>query len=155
MKTITKRILTSWLLISATLVTVRAYEVSYAYDNAGNRIKREILIDTQAEGETENDGTRSSDKNNGENRFCSETLSGKEIRIYPNPTDGDLSVEITGHEDSDRCTFRIFDMSGRQVVSATADSPVTRVDLTGKPAGMYVLDIVLNGKRSSWKIIKK
>ena len=40
-------------------------------------------------------------------------------------------------------------------MSARADSPVTHVDISGKPTGLYILNIILNSKPSSWKIIKK
>lgn len=146
-----KRILTILLTILVMYVPVYADQVSYAYDNAGNRIKREIVIDTRSVMESTKDGK----KDNQEDSFCSEMLSGKEIKIHPNPTEGDLSVEITGYEDSDKCSFLIFDMSGHQIMSARADSPVTHVDISGKPTGLYILNIILNSKPSSWKIIKK
>lgn len=140
------------LFISLSSLSVSAEQISYAYDNAGNRIKREIVIDTQAIDEP---GTRAFEKPDKDDVFYSEIISEKEIRIYPNPTNGDLSVEITGYEDSDICSFLIFDMSGGMILSTKADSPVTRLDITGKPNGMYILNIDVNGRQSSWKIIKK
>lgn len=147
-----KLISTLLLFISLSSLSVSAEQISYAYDNAGNRIKREIVIDTQAIDEPE---TRVFGKPDEDNVFYSEIISEKEIRIYPNPTNGDLSVEITGYDDSDKCSFLIFDMSGGMILSTKADSPITRLDITGKPNGMYILNIDVNGRQSSWKIIKK
>ncbi|MEZ3552228.1 MAG: hypothetical protein K1W02_16215, partial [Muribaculaceae bacterium] len=76
-----KRILTILLTILVMYVPVYADQVSYAYDNAGNRIKREIVIDTRSVMESTKDGK----KDNQEDSFCSEMLSGKEIKIHPNP----------------------------------------------------------------------
>ena len=49
-----KRILTILLTILVMYVPVFADQVSYAYDNAGNRIKREIVIDTRVVDESGN-----------------------------------------------------------------------------------------------------
>ena len=57
--------------------------VSYAYDEAGNRVKREIVLQTRAAEESTNES-------------YSEMLNDRDIRIYPNPTEGQLTVEITG-----------------------------------------------------------
>lgn len=147
-----KNFLTYLFFLTVAFLPTSAETISYAYDNAGNRIRREIVIDTKTIREAADDGIKSPDK---EGRFYSEMLSEKEVRIYPNPTEGDLSVEIRGYEDSDQCSFTIFDMSGRQIVSSKADAAVTQIDITGSPDGMYVLNIVLNGRQTSWKIIKK
>ena len=80
---------------------------------------------------------------------------GKKSRYTRTQPKGNLSVEITGYEDSDKCSFLIFDMSSHQIMSARADSPVTHVDISGKPTYLYILNIILNSKPSSWKIIKK
>jgi len=144
-----KLIFSLLLFMSASFLSAYAEQISYAYDKAGNRIKREIVINTR------DYGTRATDGKDMKDIFYSEMLSEKEIRVYPNPTVGDLSVEIIGYEDADKCSFQIFDMSGSRIASASAESPVTHVDITGRPDGLYILNIVINGKQSSWKIIKK
>ena len=61
-------------------------DLKYTYDAAGNRIKREIVVQRQ------NAPTMRS----GENDFFSDKLSDKTIRIYPNPTSGVMKIEIKG-----------------------------------------------------------
>lgn len=130
--------------------TIMADTITYAYDSAGNRIKREITIQTTSlTDEKVNENYR---KNNV---FFSEMLSEKEIKIYPNPTYGDFSVEITGFMDTDKCLLGIYNMSGQLIKQTYTDSPVTNFDISSQPNGMYILHISLNGNESSWKIIKK
>lgn len=74
-----------------------AQSVKYSYDNAGNRIKREIVMKA-----------KSSYKETSRTECFSEMLSDKDIRIYPNPTKGRLKIEIAGYENSDRCVLRIL-----------------------------------------------
>lgn len=103
------------ILIMATF-TLMADTITYAYDSAGNRIKREITIQTTSLiDEKVNANYEKS------NEFFSEILSEKEIKIYPNPTYGDFSVEIIGFEDTDQCLLGIYNMSGQLIKNACQD----------------------------------
>lgn len=132
------------LLICAMPYIASAQSVKYSYDNAGNRIKREIVMKTKAPYEEVSTTTE----------YFSEKLSEKDIRIYPNPTKGRLKIEIVGYENSDRCTLRILNVSGQQILSAHANSPCTELDISSKANGVYILYISLNNKETAWKIIK-
>lgn len=59
--------------------------ISYGYDAAGNRIKREIIISS-------NNNSRKGVKKSS----FTESLNDKTIKIYPNPTKGLLKIEIGG-----------------------------------------------------------
>lgn len=93
------------LFLSLCYFAINAKNVSYSYDSAGNRVKREILFEKQS--------APSRDISNPE--YFSEVLDEKEIRIYPNPTEGLLKIEIKGYTDSDECGLSIFNMSGQQL----------------------------------------
>jgi len=60
-------------------------KVNFGYDNAGNRISRTISLLKSAP---------TSDSEEEPPVVYSEMLSDIEIKIYPNPTDGLLKVEI-------------------------------------------------------------
>ena len=117
--------------------------VGYTYDAAGNRIKKEIVLNSQQAIRRQMADA------------VSETLSEKTIRIYPNPTKGRLKVDITGYEHSDKCTLLIVNMAGQQVLSSNASSASTELNLSSQPNGLYILRIKLNDEESTWKIIKK
>lgn len=85
----------------------------------------------------------------------SESIAKQDIKIYPNPTDGIIKVEISGFEDTDICEVSIFNASGQQLLSQRASSYITEVNIVTQPKGIYIMRILLNGNDSIWKIIKK
>ncbi|NPD82006.1 T9SS type A sorting domain-containing protein [Prevotella sp. PINT] len=117
--------------------------LSFSYDNAGNRVKREITMAAKALPKKSNA------------TYFSEMLSEKNIRIYPNPTKGLLKVEIIGYDSSDKCNLSIFGTSGQFILSTSLTSSIGNLDISSCPDGICLLHISLNGKESTWKIIKK
>lgn len=116
--------------------------ISYAYDSSGNRIKREIVLESRSIG----------DKQKEE---FTEPLSGKQLKIYPNPTKGLLKVEIAGWEDLDKCRFLLHSVSGKLVSEGAFNDAVTEIDMTDCINGVYLLSVEINGENTVWKIIKK
>lgn len=119
--------------------------IKYNYDKGGNRIKREIVIEKI-----------SPRKQNSRGADFSETLNEKDIRLYPNPTDGFLKVEILGFDSNkDEGKMSIYDISGRCLFNFDIDSSDCNIDIVSQPKGIYMLNIVVNGVATTWKIIKK
>lgn len=71
-------------------------EIAYAYDAAGNRIRREIVMQVQkAKARRQlSDTARQS---------FTDMLNDHGIKIYPNPTYGFLKLWIYGLKDTDKC----------------------------------------------------
>lgn len=118
--------------------------INYDYDEAGNRIRREIVINSRRIAE-----------NSGLIENFSEVLAQKGIRIYPNPTKGVLKVEIVGYESTDMCLMQVFNMEGVQVLSIRPSEQESNLDLSNFSNGMYILNLLLNGEYCIWKIIKE
>lgn len=119
--------------------------VTYAYDNVGNRVAREIILskNVQSDGQVKPE-------------VYSEMLSERDIKISPNPTSGNLKIEISGYDTTvDEGELSIYSMSGQLIQTVCPDAPVTDLDITSQPVGVYILTITLNGENTSWKIIKK
>ena len=71
-----------------------------------------------------------------------------EVSVYPNPTHGILCVDT-------RCAvsqYRIFNLTGQQILSGKA-SGTLRIDLSGLPKGVYVLQVVGEGQMITRKIV--
>lgn len=132
------------LLIAAVpLIAFSQSKLRYSYDNAGNRVKREIVVKTK------------SLPDSSDPEYYSEMLSDKDIRIYPNPTEGHLKVEIAGWDASDQGNLQLYNAAGQLILNQRMGSSYTELDISSRTNGLYILHITLNGKETSWKIIKK
>ena len=122
--------------------------IRFAYDALGNRVKREIVLQNS---DVVKRNMSSEEKK--EDNFYSDMLSEKQIRIWPNPTEGHLKVEIQGLAPEEKACLRITSMSGADVKETT--SSVSELDLSHCTNGIYLLHIVAGGQETTWKIIKK
>lgn len=87
--------------------------------------------------------------------FYSERLREHSVKIYPNPTQGNLKVSISGLENSDKCHLDVYSIQGTQILAFDVNSDNANVDISNQPNGVYMLQITINGKSTTWKIIKK
>ena len=122
-------------------------KIGYAYDMAGNRIKREIVM-SASQAMAKKQSFESQD-------FYSERLREHSVKIYPNPTQGNLKVSISGLENSDKCHLDVYSIQGTQILAFDVNSDNANVDISNQPNGVYMLQITINGKSTTWKIIKK
>ncbi|MBR4810925.1 MAG: T9SS type A sorting domain-containing protein [Bacteroidaceae bacterium] len=122
---------------------VHADRILYTYDAAGNRTitQRDIPFNRQGDGESRQ-------------RTYQDSLSFSRITIYPNPTQGDLKIEITGTDSFDGSSMGIFSMNGILLYHKERLSAVNEIDITDYPDATYLFVIRINGKNSVWKIIK-
>jgi hypothetical protein len=119
-------------------------KVTYSYDAAGNRISRTIVI-----GELRADVSEEQ-----EITTYSEILSELLIKIYPNPTTGLIRIEIQNLPVDETANITLYELSGKLIISKQT-SVSTEIDITGQPAGIYLLKIVAGKEQTKWKIIKK
>lgn len=116
-------------------------KLKYTYDAAGNRIKKEILLTS----------TRSEEVST---TVFTEEFSKNVVKIYPNPTQGQLAVEISDAEKAKSANLTIFNLQGKIVTKAIVISNITNLDISSEPSGVYILQINIDGTLSSWRIIK-
>ena len=72
-----------------------------------------------------------------------------EISVYPNPTHGILSVEMLPKTS---LQYRVFNLTGQQILSGKI-SGTLRLDFSGQPKGVYVLQVVGEGQMITQKIV--
>lgn len=135
------------LLMAVAATTATAQNVSYTYDAAGNRIKREIVMNRNSAPAVNTQEERE--------EVYSEMLSKKQVSIYPNPTSGMLKVEVLNLGDGENCTLRIFNSAGVQITSTHMTSTTAALDISNQPNGIYFLRVAIGKEESTWKIIKK
>jgi hypothetical protein len=130
-----------------------AQDVEYYYDAAGNRKTRSVIGPDQAP--EEEDGTTVYNSENTKTEVYEDVLAEQQLKIYPNPTRGRLAVEIVHYNLNEPGSIQVFDMGGRLVHNTTVLSQNMQIDITGEPAGSYIMVIVIGKEKSEWKIIKQ
>ena len=78
-------------------------------------------------------------------------VNGSSIVVYPNPTTSSISISNMNLNS----IVKIYSMTGQQVFMGKSDSNVMTVDMSRFTNGMYMLQVVSNGKALKSKIIKK
>ena len=74
-----------------------------------------------------------------------------DIRIYPNPTNGNITIELAEENN----TIDIYDNIGKRINSFQTDNKLMSIDISEYPAGLYLVVIKNNNKTIFKKIIKK
>lgn len=138
-------ILCTFILFSG--LPVRAQQgLSYAYDAAGNRTGRTIVLGTRVAG---------GDEAQTGSEFFEEVLAEKPVKIYPNPVQYELTISITGYEASMQGEYSLFNLGGSMLARRKITGETTRVDMSLFSKGIYILNIQLKGRPTRWKIIKQ
>ncbi len=146
----------SFLLLS---VNSHAQTIQYTYDASGNRTER--IIDLGGKGS----GISSNDKEISKEPVIEDTINKKiikdetfpeqQVRIYPNPTQGIISLEIPSDEENNEpIQIIVLDINGKVLMNKLNEALMTKVDLSRQPDGIYILKLKKGIKTSQWKIIK-
>lgn len=135
-------ILISMLSVNAQSETIS--EVSFTYDDSGNRIEREIVYYESI--------PKSAVKSVKEE---DELVFDKELSIYPNPVKESLFVTLNeiALEQTNREVY-LYDNAGRQILQVPANSDVNQVNVSSLPSGTYILKLVYGNMHKEWIIIK-
>lgn len=116
--------------------------VSYEYDASGNRILRTASVPESRAAKKSGAATR-------------EQAVPASVTVSPNPTKGKLRVSIPAVSELKAYRLSVCDASGRLVLRRQAKSPVTVLDLTNRPLGIYLLHLDMDGRKETHKIIKE
>lgn len=119
--------------------------VQFAYDQAGNRVKRELVITHNA---------RSAKKAATREEAYFEDLGERTVKISSNGS-GIIKITVLHMHTEDEGNVEVYSLSGSEVLNRSLSSVETLVDISDKPKGVYILKVTLNGKVTTWKITKK
>jgi len=134
-----------------------AQDIKFSYDLAGNRTERVIVMPPPKSATASEDSSQFNAKETQEAEIekYSEIIAEKQISIYPNPTLGNLAVEITNNDLSVNGSIQVFNMSGQLIQNLSTLTERNEVNLTCQVAGTYIMVIVIGNQKSEWKIIKQ
>lgn len=142
MKNLTK--ITLAIAITICCVATKAQTIQYDYDDAGNRTSRTIYFPRKANPNPTQD-----------QQTFSDALGESKIAIYPNPTKGEMTVEMQNRPESADAQIALYDLTGKTVYQSNVAAQTTRVNITELPGGTYIMKILIGDKISQWKIIKE
>ena len=127
--------------------------IEFEYDASGNRTKRMILLSSIRSAIIE----ETFDEEDVEEapQVFTGMLAQSTIHIYPNPTKGLLKVEITGNGENKPVSLQVYDMNGRILLQESNIVSSFTIDLSNKPAGIYILRLTADNEKNEWKIIKE
>jgi hypothetical protein len=131
------------IILSAGLVF--GQDVSFDYDADGNmefRYVVELRSSAQSTEEEETTGVVTSEIPNGK------------IVIYPNPTKGKITIDITPIVPEEKNLLQLYDMNGKLLENREMKESQTDLEINGPP-GTYLLNIYRGETVSKWKIIKQ
>lgn len=142
--------------------TIKAQQIQYefTYDDAGNRIKREVVFlnnkrDTSQSSPTLTEYTKTSDTDSKEQILKETTsLKGYDYVVFPNPTTSSVMLQIT--KDFQKGNVQLLSLSGGVVYKSANVTSGMEIDLSSEPAGHYILKLDLDGTSvKEWIIIKE
>ncbi|MEI7983851.1 MAG: T9SS type A sorting domain-containing protein, partial [Bacteroidota bacterium] len=86
------------------------------------------------------------------------TLQSKQstFRVYPNPTSGSFTLDMTGTDESSAVNVEIYRMTGESIVRETLKGEAQhQFNLQNQPTGIYILRILNSDMAGTVKIIKQ
>ncbi len=126
--------------------------ISFTYDLAGNRTKRELKTITLKSAKVVNKNSAITDTI-PQDKFADE-LTDHKINLFPVPTKGQLNIEITNLKPDESATVFVFDINGKQVKYINNMQSGT-IDFSNNPNGIYILRIFIGKDKTEWKIVKE
>jgi len=125
---------------------VQAQAVTYGYDASGNRISRVITITMKS----------SNGEPVEEEKVYNEVLKDFTVNIYPNPTRGELTVDIAQLPEGKTASLRLYSLQGKLILQRTGlHGGSEHLNIGNQPPGIYVMKIATKDSFTEWKIIKK
>ena len=118
------------------LVTVR-----FGYDACGNRTSRMLEFKRM-------DGDRGL-------ASLFDTFAGADMALFPNPTEGGFFMSLSGESLPDDAVATLCAIDGTVLEERTVSRTTEEFDLSGRPAGMYLLRLSSGSTVQTWKIIKR
>ena len=127
------------------------------YDAAGNRIIRmqEIYLKSeQGESFIERE-TNAVIKEKLPEESMEDYLAGNNVKIYPNPTRGELAVKFDNFSPNEKIRVKLFDVNGNLILDDKVTNSYHPIDINNQPAGNYILQLSQGNFKKSYKIIKQ
>jgi len=87
-------------------------------------------------------------------QLYTDIISETVINIYPNPTKGKLAVKISGLPEHSFSSLTLLNIQGTVIMQQQPLTDYNELDISAQPDGMYIMQITIDAKSTTWRIIK-
>ncbi len=122
-----------------------AERIAFAYDGAGNRVLREIIIAQPANAHGRTTGTAP---------VFFDGVGEHTVKIS-NDFNGLITVSVSDLNDDEKLSLSLYSSSGVMIFHKQTTDNISCVDITEQSGGLYILVVQINGEETTWKIIKR
>ena len=131
--------------------------VEFIYDDSGNRTMRQIIDIKDRDNIPEDSAQMANNWDFTDTTALkyTEMINNISITIYPNPNGGMFKVVLGNTEKNTRASLYLHSLSGSLVFEKDPIEQVTDVDIRNHENGTYILTIIVNHKKKTWKVIKQ
>lgn len=130
-----------------------AQAVSYSYDAAGNRVRREMVVGSSPNMRPSQGGASPLTNQPVGNYFTDQLSDDYKLKLTPQ-SDGTVRIEATCKTGSPKGSYGIYNANGVRLLSGNIKEGLTIVSLAGHPTGVYILIVDIDGNKTSWKVTK-
>ena len=130
----------------------------FGYDAAGNRISRMGIILNKATQNVDTTGNVLSDSclyNNEAKQQYQANIEDYVITVYPNPTTGELKIDISNFEEGTKGSIFITDIQGKYIYKTDVIYDKNIINLNYVASGQYLMRIVINNKNHEFFVFKE
>ncbi|QNL20545.1 T9SS type A sorting domain-containing protein [Hyphobacterium sp. CCMP332] len=78
-----------------------------------------------------------------------------EINVFPNPTKGEISIDISSLKRQEELQLLITNINGRAILKTTISRNSNNLDISGLPSGIYIYNLKSENYRFRGKILKE
>ncbi len=119
------------------------HQVVFAYDESGNRVRREIMLTTK------------SVSHNEKTTAFNDQAVRRELKYYSS-SEGNMTIELSTLDGMKSGVITVYKMdNGMKILSKRIQSLREELDITSQHLGVYILHVDIDGEITSWKFIKK
>lgn len=130
--------------------------IEFQYDLAGNRIIRQVVVLEKKSMPVDSAGlTNNPSKTYTEQLKYSEVVGSMEVSIFPNPNGGQFKVEINNTENEIDGKLYLHTLDGTLIYMEDRLEKSTEIDISTRQNGAYILSVIINGEKKTWKVIKQ
>ena len=137
----------------------------YTYDNNGNRIQRQyiplkmsqdtVVTDSNSTVNTIDSASIAAISQTTQQQQYEAMLGEQKITVYPNPTKGELQIDITNFATGSKGFIYVTDLQGRVIYRNENINSTNILNLSSVVNGEYILKIVMNNTSKEWIIVKE